>query len=491
VNRRLLFVDADERARERAHALFGPRFDVYLAADAEETLELLRRAGPFAVVVARSELAGRDGVELLGRVREACADTVRIVTTAEATLELAIRALHNGAVFRCLNEPVKDADLLSAVEDGVELFQSVAAERLLTEQLQFSREALISLTESLERRLADQFARLRGLHELAHELSRASSLRDVARLTARRASRILDGRGIHVALETDRADAHAVAGRALADEVHTVSVLGAKAELGRITVDALHPARLTRKDRDFIASIAASTAVAADAQIHRLERERANHATMLGLARLAEHRDDDTGKHLERVAEYCRVIAEGLRADGHYVETIDDKFIDDIVLSSPLHDIGKVGIPDSILKKPGKLTDDEWEIMRRHPAIGAETLRNVLETSGEQRFLRMAHEVAWCHHERWSGGGYPRGLAGEEIPLSARIMAIADCYDALTTWRPYKEPWPHEKALALIQEESGEHFDPKAVASFVSRAQRADAIRRHLADEPQVTGSVA
>ena len=255
--------------------------------------------------------------------------------------------------------------------------------------------------------------------------------------------------------------------------------------LGHVTVEERTEQGhvLGEADRRTLASLAASTAVAAHSHIRLRERDDAQHATIFALARLAEYRDDETGKHLERVSEYCRLLAEGLREDGHHLGVITDPFVRDIVLSAPLHDIGKVGIPDSILLKPGPLTEEEWEVMRWHPTIGAETLRNTLETFGEQSFLRMALEIAWCHHEKWDGSGYPRGLHGEETPLAARIMALADCYDALTTKRPYKEAWPHEEAVAWISEQSGKHFDPRVVEAFEKRAQRFDEVRRNLADD--------
>jgi hypothetical protein len=176
--------------------------------------------------------------------------------------------------------------------------------------------------------------------------------------------------------------------------------------------------------------------VAVRHELSRRELDRAQHATILALARLAERRDMETGQHLERVSAYSRLVAEGLRTMGRHLDSITDRFIEDLACSSPLHDIGKVGIPDSILLKPGRLTPEEWLIMKTHAEIGGSTIDGVIREFGSPGYLRMGSEIAWSHHEKWDGSGYPKGLHGDDIPLSARIVAIADVYDALTTLRP-------------------------------------------------------
>jgi putative two-component system response regulator len=153
--------------------------------------------------------------------------------------------------------------------------------------------------------------------------------------------------------------------------------------------------------------------------------------------------------------------------------------------TSPLHDIGKVGIPDSILLKPGRLTPEEFEVMQTHTLIGEQTLTAALEKYPEAQFLRFACEIVACHHERWDGSGYPRGLAGEQIPLCARIVALADVYDALTSKRVYKAAMTHDEAKRIIAEGAGNHFDPEIVRSFLALAEEFAETRRHLADEPQ------
>jgi putative two-component system response regulator len=187
---------------------------------------------------------------------------------------------------------------------------------------------------------------------------------------------------------------------------------------------------------------------------------------IFSLAKLAESRDTDTGKHLERMREYSRAIARELARLQKFESVIDAQFIDLLYITAPLHDIGKVGIPDSVLLKPGKLTPEEFEIMKRHTLIGGATLQASAEAYPEASFLQMALDIALKHHEKWDGSGYPFGLSGEDIPLSARIVALADVYDALTTKRVYKPVMSHEDAIDIIRSSSGHHFDPEIVDAF-------------------------
>ena len=190
-------------------------------------------------------------------------------------------------------------------------------------------------------------------------------------------------------------------------------------------------------------------------------------ATIFAMSRLAEARDEDTGKHIERTQTFCRILAEILRDRFDMADQIDVTFCETIFTASPLHDIGKVAIRDNILLKPARLTADEFEIMKTHTTHGANTLLAVLKKYPGNRFLQMGSEIARSHHERWDGMGYPDGLAGAAIPLAARIMAVADVYDALRSKRPYKEPFPHEQTLPFIREGRGTHFMPEVVDAFL------------------------
>lgn len=198
------------------------------------------------------------------------------------------------------------------------------------------------------------------------------------------------------------------------------------------------------------------------------------YSSILALAKLAEARDEDTGDHLERMKKYSRLIAQLLYEDSRYKEQISPGYINDMEMFSPMHDIGKVGIPDGILLKPDKLTADEFEEMKYHTIYGARVLAAAEENmlrSGRSIF-KLGIEIAKNHHERWNGLGYPEGLAGERIPLSARIVAVADVFDALTSKRPYKEPFPFEMSFNMVIEGSGKHFDPEIVRVFAQNKDR-------------------
>lgn len=200
------------------------------------------------------------------------------------------------------------------------------------------------------------------------------------------------------------------------------------------------------------------------------------------LARLAESRDPETGAHLDRVRRYSRILAAEASSDGELASEITPAFVNLIYRTSPLHDIGKVAIPDHVLLKPGRLDDVEYEIMKTHAAAGAATLDDALGKRPEADFLRMARDIAACHHERYDGKGYPAGLAGDEIPLCARIFSVADVYDALVSKRVYKESFSHDVSRHIIVEGSGTQFDPRIVEAFLRCEQRIKDVERDIPD---------
>ncbi|HEO65029.1 MAG TPA: response regulator, partial [Spirochaetes bacterium] len=201
------------------------------------------------------------------------------------------------------------------------------------------------------------------------------------------------------------------------------------------------------------------------------EISQAQLGTIFAMSKLAESRDTDTGDHLERMREYCKILSEELRKDSEYRTVINDHFISNIYAASPLHDIGKVSVPDYILKKSNSLSDEEWAIMRTHTTIGADMLRAVDRVHSGNSFIQTGIEIAESHHEKWNGKGYPKGLKGGEIPLVARILAVADVYDALSSKRCYKEAYPHDESKGFIMELKEEHFDPGVVEAFLSREE--------------------
>ena len=189
-------------------------------------------------------------------------------------------------------------------------------------------------------------------------------------------------------------------------------------------------------------------------------------STIVALAKLAESRDDDTGLHIDRVGSFSRRLAQAAQNHSNRNAELDDHYVEMIYHASALHDIGKVGIADAILQKPGKLNSDEFDIMKTHPTIGFLTLESIVKSYPNNQMVGMGSDIAKSHHEKWNGTGYPEGLSGEAIPLSARIVAIADVYDALRSKRPYKTPFSHQQAVDIILEGRGVHFDPELIMLF-------------------------
>ncbi|MBO4910857.1 MAG: HD domain-containing protein [Lachnospiraceae bacterium] len=199
---------------------------------------------------------------------------------------------------------------------------------------------------------------------------------------------------------------------------------------------------------------------------------------IITMADMVENRDSDTGAHIQKTAAYVKIILSGLEKKGYYSEKLTPKFMSDAVRSAPLHDVGKINIPDGVLNKPGKLTDEEYEIMKTHTTAGKRIMEQAILTVKGDNYLKEARNMAAYHHERWDGKGYPEGIHGEVIPLSARIMAVADVFDALTSPRVYKPAFPLEKALAIIEEGKGSQFDPKVVEAFMDSLDEVKVVLR-------------
>ena len=205
--------------------------------------------------------------------------------------------------------------------------------------------------------------------------------------------------------------------------------------------------------------------------------------TIRAMASLAETRDSDTGNHIRRTQHYVKALALKLREQPRLAALLDDRYILMLFKSAPLHDIGKVGIPDRILLKPGKLTPEEFELMKTHTTLGRDAIHAAERQLGMPvEFLKLAKEIAYSHQEKWDGSGYPEGLKGEAIPLSARLMAVADVYDALISRPVYKEGMPHEQALAIISAGRGQHFDPDMVDAFLAIHEEFYAIAQRYID---------
>ncbi|MFB0723795.1 two-component system response regulator [Aeromonas salmonicida] len=227
-----------------------------------------------------------------------------------------------------------------------------------------------------------------------------------------------------------------------------------------------------------------NTALEAEVARRMTENDLIQQVSIRALAHLAEIRDPETGNHILRTQGYVRLLANALASHPRFIDTLTPRYIALLSRSAPLHDIGKVGIPDHILRKPGKLTAEEWDVMRTHAKLGSDAIEQA-ERDIEQplAFLTLAKEIAHWHHEKWDGSGYPDGLRGDEIPLSARLMALADVFDALINVRVYKAAMPYDEARALILSGTGQHFDPDVVTAFDNHFDQFVAIAERYTDE--------
>ncbi len=273
------------------------------------------------------------------------------------------------------------------------------------------------------------------------------------------------------------------------DLLHTIPMLSAVLSVGEHEIGVLNIAGrygnrpFSALDLEYLGLLCNNAASAIQGQLDHEALDQARDSIVLAFAALAENRDDDTGKHLDRVTRYCMLLAEELRTQPPHEDQITDEFMHSLKRAVPLHDIGKVATPDRILLKPGRLTPDEMEIMKRHAASGAATIRAVMERTPAVDFLKMAEQIAHFHHEWYNGEGYPQGLRGDSIPLGARIASVADVYDALTTKRVYKEAMPYEKAYQIIVEGAGSQFDPVIVEAFKKHHEEFTRLAAELADD--------
>jgi response regulator RpfG family c-di-GMP phosphodiesterase len=492
LNNKVLLVDDSQEILDGLARLMRRDFSVSTASSGSEAIEKCRSEGPFAVVVSDYQMPGKTGLELLTQVREEWPSTQRILMTAHAELDVAVGATNDGEVFRFLMKPLLHDVLRSALAEGMTRHEQAETERRLAEELETTRTSLGTLTASLEGSNAERVALVRRISTLATRLTSADTLDDIARLTAASADEVLPGRGIrlelHVGAAVDGdAEVTVLAGPKLGGSVHREAVVTSDGPVGHFLVGSCNDRgeMLSDDDREIVRAISAFTGVAVHNQIRRRERDDAQHAVIFALARLAEARDNETGQHVARVSSYCALAAEALREGTPYSDQVDQDFINDLIRSAPLHDIGKVGIPDAILLKPGQLDPGEWEVMQTHAAIGADILSRIIERTCNPGYLLMALDIAWCHHEKWDGSGYPRHLSGESIPLASRILSVADCYDALTSRRPYKEAWDHRRAVDYLREVAGSQFDPIVIDAFLAGEAQANEIRVRLADDDE------
>jgi len=473
----VLVVEDDVRVATLLGATLATSFEVRVVSTAEEALAALDSGEECDLVLTDHHLPGMSGLDLLDDVRARRPSTRRLMLTGDNSRDIHERAINECAVHRFLAKPCDPSEVLSVCEESLVELEEERAAQVQIQEFGFMRAALTDLNEILEERLDDREGSLAGLQKHALELACAEDAQEIAMLTEHALLGLLGGRAVKVILDSNESMEQ--------DAPWCVALAGSEGGVyGKVCVTPKDERdELDLSAQAHLEAVASTASVALDNEARRAERDRAQQSAILALARLAEKRDDDTGRHLERVSQYSRLIAEGLRRQGLYTELITDDWTEDLVRSAPLHDVGKVAIPDSILKKPGPLTNAEREVMKTHTTIGAATLEAAHVEGGARGFLEMGRDIALCHHERWDGEGYPRGLVASEIPLAARILSLADVYDALTTSRPYKDAWSHAEAVAWIGERGGSQFDPEVIAVFLSQEGEFDTTRERLADE--------
>ncbi|MDD2761887.1 MAG: HD domain-containing protein, partial [Methylomonas sp.] len=471
----------------------------------------LAEQGPYAVVVSDYNMPGMNGIEFLNTVYQRYPHTVLVMLTGRAELDLAVNALHHAHISRFLNKPCPKEALQETLADGLEQYRLRMSEQMLQTQLRQANHELSELNNHLEtlvaqktRALQLQYRHVADLAQMDNSQAVVGTLIEALRELAPQQTISLwlcrhgnsqffchypaIGENSHVVLtdESSHLLRHLAGNKPVwrqnpaieSDLIPLDNSLFQGAP--RLSLALYHKRELIgllnlageyidypEDILEALKAIADVSATALQSHWHREAFEDAQDAIIGALAKLSEYRDPETGAHLLRLKKYCALICQTLAKIPLYRDIVTPEFSTDLVRSSPLHDIGKVGIPDAILKKPAKLTPDEYEIMKSHARIGGDTLAAVYDQYPSQSFIKCGMDVAYGHHEKWDGSGYPRGLKGQSIPLPARILALVDVYDALTCRRVYKAPFSREQARDMIVAGSGSHFDPDIVAAFI------------------------
>jgi PAS domain S-box-containing protein len=446
--------------------------EVVLAEGAEEGLTQLEQT-PVDVVIADYRMPGMKGDEFLERLREEHPDTVRILNTGYADVEVVEQVVRRGGIFRFLTKPCSAEKLREAVSEALEHHHLQWESRRRSEQLQLNLQSYRMIFNSaldpmmvsdLEGNLVevnDAFVAASGFASRHDALLGRPTIMSYWRQEQRWRS----------ILKRVREEGH------WSDEVsHKTEERYALLSISLVNNDDGRPFALVAIEKDITAR-------------RKLEQESraAQYEVILALAKLAEYRDPETFAHLERMRRYSQILTIRLGKNPRYAATIDNEYVEAVFASSPLHDVGKVGIPDSVLLKPGKLTKEEWDVMQLHTRIGAQILSVAGSSLTEKTWLAMGRTIALQHHEKIDGSGYPQGLKGDEIDLSARIVALADAYDAITSKRVYKDAFPHDEARKRILESSGSHFDPDVVEAFLDCEEEFTQVKDEYIDPPAVT----
>lgn len=498
-------------------------FEVIEASDGRTAFEIATQRRPDLILMDVG-LPVLDGIETSRalKAQDSTAHIPIIMLTARSTSQDVIRGLDAGAQ-EYLFKPFDVAELLARVRS--------------VHRLAVARRDLDDLNSHLEAEVENKTRRLRLLYEFMRDLNGAGTQDDILDLLIRcveqtiGAKRIslflLDASGQNLVCEravgieqsaarkfsiksmegvtgqvfrTGKTYSGRALGRGIASEpvyekdafvstpLVSTSLKTQEGVIGVLNVtERTESAAFTQEEIDCIRSVADAAAIALDNMRRRMRLQQSVKVLLNTVGRLAEYRDEETTRHIERVSMFARVLADHLR-ESAYANQINAEFLDNLVQAAPLHDIGKVGIPDDILTKPGKLTDEEFNIMKTHTDIGRRVLSEAVDPTHAVPLLQMCIDIAYCHHERWDGKGYPRRVKEEQIPLAARIIALVDAYDAITSHRRYKKAKPHEEAVDIIRSETGKHFDPVIVESFLECEAAFNEVHMRFADGDAVDG---
>ncbi|MGB2984981.1 MAG: HD domain-containing phosphohydrolase [Phycisphaerae bacterium] len=522
----LIVEDEDELRFILATHLRATGFEVIEAADGGTGLELATQQQPDLIIMDIG-LPVLDGIAATRTLQadDRTAHIPIIMLTARSRSEDVVRGLEAGAQ-EYLPKPFDIAELLARVR---------TVHRLAT-----ARKDLDRLNTQLETEVDLKTRKLQVLYEFMRDLNDADSrdqileplIRCVEQATgAKRISLFLtDATGEHLVCERAVGIDPAVVGRIRVKDIEGITgqvfksgkTLAAKAYgpgaaggreyhreaflstplvstsletregiIGVLNVtEKSDDSPFSEEEIECIRSIADAAAIALDNVTRRQRLQQSVRVLLQTVGHLAEYRDEETTLHIERVTKMARILAEALQGEGPYAHLVTDDFVDMLVQAAPMHDIGKVGIPDDILTKPGALTDEEFQIMKTHTDIGRRVLSRAVDSAWPVPLLQMCIDIAHCHHERYDGTGYPRRIAGQDIPLAARVIALVDAYDAITSRRRYKEARSHEEAVGIIREETGKHFDPVLVDAFLRCHAQFNQVREHHADSPEAVGAL-
>lgn len=490
----ILAIDDDVAARGLlADLLSLSGYTVFTAGEGREGIELFTERRP-DLVITDIQMPHMDGLELLRRVRDVDESAPVILVTGHGDLDNALRALRRGA-YDFLLKPINPEILLNTVRKGLEHCRLKRFEKNY-------RRVLEEQVEERTRELADRTTELARTNEFLQGILDSSTR--VAIVLTDFDNQILFwnsgaeniygycaeemvGTSIHRLFPVDDATWGHVdkLARLMRNKAGTVQEnMKQLGKDGQILTVSMAVSPMCEASGQVRGILGLGLDVTNEVRLHdelldsykRIKKMQG--ASVFALAKLAESRDGETAFHLERLQEYCSILCARLRLRERYSEWMTDQFVEDLVQCSVLHDIGKVGVPDSILFNRDKFGLDEYEIMKQHSVHGGRALEEAAHKVGErENFLSMGKDVAYYHHERWDGGGYPAGLKAEEIPLSARIVAIADVYDALTTERRYKRAYSHEEARDVIVKEKAKQFDPELVEAFLEAEEEFREIR--------------